>query len=69
MDNLQLTLFEKLGIKKQKANDWKWSMAKDYPKVKNGLKVFSCFACGGGQLWDINLLAAKCLAVARLTQK
>ena len=30
-----------------KSNDWKWSF-KDYPKQKNGLKVFSCFACGGG---------------------
>lgn len=33
--------------KKEKSNDWKWYMSKDYPK-KNGLKVFSCFACGGG---------------------
>lgn len=30
-----------------KSTDWKWSF-KDYPKEKNGLKVFSCFACGGG---------------------
>lgn len=29
-----------------KSNDWKWSF-KDYPK-KNELKVFSCFAGGGG---------------------
>ena len=28
------------------STDWKWSF-KDYPP-KNGLKVFSCFACGGG---------------------
>ena len=28
-----------------KSTDWKWSF-KDYPP-KNGLKVFSCFACGG----------------------
>ena len=31
-----------------KSTDWKWSF-KDYPKEKNGLKVFSCFACGGGE--------------------
>lgn len=37
-----------------KSTDWKWTMASDYPKEKNGLKVFSCFACGGGQLWAIN---------------
>lgn len=32
----------------KKSNDWKWSMKEDYPATKNGLKVFSCFACGGG---------------------
>lgn len=44
INNEQLCLFEK-----QKSNDWKWSMANDYPKQTNGLKVFSCFACGGGE--------------------
>lgn len=39
----QLSFFEET---KEKATDWKWSF-KDYP-AKNGLKVFSCFACGGG---------------------
>ena len=38
-----MSLFEK-----QKSTDWKWTMKDDYPKEKNGLKVFSCFACGGG---------------------
>lgn len=38
-----------------KSTDWKWTMANDYPKEKNGLKVFSCFACGGAAQWDINL--------------
>lgn len=32
----------------KKSTDWKWSMKEDYPATKNGLKVFSCFACGGG---------------------
>ena len=41
-----------------KSNDWKWSMANDYPKQKNGLKVFSCFACGGGVRWVTNLPGA-----------
>lgn len=35
-------------LEKEKSSDWKWTMATDYPQ-KNGLKVFSCFACGGGQ--------------------
>ena len=40
----QMSLFED---KKEKSTDWKWTMVDDYPE-KNGLKVFSCFACGGG---------------------
>ena len=42
--------FEQLalpGFERQKSFDWKWSFA-DYPP-KNGLKVFSCFSCGGGE--------------------
>lgn len=38
-----------------KSNDWKWTMANDYPKEKNGLKVFSCFACGGGSTMGYKL--------------
>ena len=52
---MQMSLFEDEKIK---SNDWKWSMANDYPQ-KNGLKVFSCFACGGGQRWDINFAVVK----------
>lgn len=52
MDN-QYSIFDmlpeddpmRIAFQPQKATDWKWSM-KDYPS-KNGLKVFSCFACGG----------------------
>ena len=32
---------------KKQSSDWKWTMKDDYPKETNGLKVFSCFACGG----------------------
>lgn len=45
-------------IKPQKSTDWKWSFS-DYPKEKNGLKVFSCFACGGAVQWATNYVAAK----------
>lgn len=47
--NEELTMFDLLGVdnlKPQKSTDWKWWMSKDYP-VKNGLTVFSLFACGG----------------------
>lgn len=47
---MQLSLFEK-----QKSTDWKWTMKNDYPKEKNGLKVFSCFACGGGSTMGYKL--------------
>lgn len=47
---MQLSLFEK-----QKSTDWKWTMKDDYPKENNGLKVFSCFACGGGSTMGYKL--------------
>lgn len=34
--------------------DYSWKMATDYPK-KNGLKVFSTFACGGGSTMGYKL--------------
>lgn len=51
----QLDLFDLMGeegerFKPIKSIDWKWTMANDYPKEKNGLKVFSCFACGGSTM-------------------
>lgn len=45
-------------FKPKKSTDWKWSFS-DYPKEKNGLKVFSCFACGGAVQWATNYVAAK----------
>ena len=52
---MQQSLFDLLpegeakNYKTMKSTDWKWTMANDYPTQKNGLKVFSCFACGGGE--------------------
>ena len=50
MEQLSLFDFIEGGEKHKpiKSTDWNWSFA-DYPKEKNGIKVFSCFACGGGQ--------------------
>lgn len=42
--NHQISMFDN-NLKA--SNDWKWKF-KDYPQDTNGLKVFSCFACGGG---------------------
>ena len=46
IDNVQTTPI--------KSTDWKWSFS-DYPQEKNGLTVFSCFACGGGSTMGYKL--------------
>lgn len=55
---MQQTIFDLLGsegerFKAKESNDYKWTF-KDYPE-KNGLKVFSCFACGGGSTMGYKL--------------
>ena len=54
---MQVSMFNE---KKIKTSDWKWSMANDYPQ-KNGLKVFSCFACGGGSSMGYKLCGCEVL--------
>lgn len=61
---MQLNLFEK-----QKSNDWKWTMANDYPKEKNGLKVFSCFACGGGSTMGYKLAGCDVIGDLEIDRK
>lgn len=51
----QLTL---PGFEKEKSDDWRWTFS-DYPS-KNGLKVFSCFSCGGVAQWGTSWQDAKC---------
>ena len=48
-----------------KSDDWKWSFA-DYPKEKNGLKVFSCFACGGGSTMGYKLAGCEVLGCCEI---
>ena len=56
---MQQSLFDMLGSEfdyyktQDSNNDWFWHL-KDYPKT-NGLKVFSCFACGGGSTMGYKL--------------
>jgi DNA (cytosine-5)-methyltransferase 1 len=55
---MQQSLFDLLGseydhYKTKTSDDWYWNF-KDYPS-KNGLKVFSCFACGGGSTMGYKL--------------
>lgn len=54
---MQMNLFEDDILK---STDWKWTMANDYPE-KNGLKVFSCFACGGGSTMGYKLCGCEVL--------
>lgn len=51
-----------------KSTDWKWSFA-DYPKEKNGLKVFSCFACGGGSTMGYKLAGCDVIGCCEIDPK
>lgn len=60
----QISLFGE----KQKSTDWKWTMANDYPEP-NGLKVFSCFACGGGSTMGYKLAGCTVLGCVEIDAK
>lgn len=68
----QTSLFDIGGelehLAKIKSNDWKWSF-KDYPKEKNGLKVFSCFACGGGSTMGYKLAGCEVVGCLEIDKK
>ena len=51
-----------------KSLDWKWRF-EDYPKEKNGLKVFSCFACGGGSTMGYKLAGCEVLGCCEIDPK
>lgn len=59
-NNVQTSVFDIMSEKESsrfkaiKSADWHWTFA-DYPKQKNGIKVFSCFACGGGSTMGYKL--------------
>ena len=61
------TLFDIFDPPK-KSTDWKWTFA-DYPKEKNGLKVFSCFACGGGSTMGYKLAGCEVLGCVEIDPK
>ena len=44
-------------------------MSKDYPKEKNGKKVFSCFACGGGSTMGYKLAGYEVLGCNEIDPK
>lgn len=55
-------------FKPKKSTDWKWKFS-DYPKEKNGLKVFSCFACGGGSTMGYKLAGCEVLGCCEIDEK
>lgn len=69
MQETLFDLFENANeYKTIKSNDWKWTMAKDYPPG-NGLKVFSCFACGGGSTMGYKLAGCEVLGCLEIDKK
>lgn len=52
-----------------KSTDWKWTMKDDYPKEKNGLKVFSCFACGGGSTMGYKLAGCEVIGCNEIDKR
>ena len=69
----QMDIFDLMGdegkkFKPIKSTDWKWSFA-DYPKEKNGLKVFSCFACGGGSTMGYKLAGCDVIGCCEIDPK
>ena len=70
--NGQMDLLDLIGddsLKPIKSTDWKWTMANDYPKEKNGLKVFSCFACGGGSTMGYKLTGCDVIGCVEIDEK
>lgn len=70
---MEYSLFDFLpnaeDYKPKKSTDWKWTMKDDYPKEKNGLKVFSCFACGGGSTMGYKLAGCDVLGCLEIDPK
>lgn len=70
---MQMDIFDILPdgekYKPIRSTDWKWTMANDYPKDKNGLKVFSCFACGGGSTMGYKLAGYEVLGCCEIDPK
>lgn len=59
---------EAAKYKPMKSTDWKWTFA-DYPKEKNGLEVFSCFACGGGSTMGYKLAGCEVVGCCEIDPK
>lgn len=69
MDILDFLPYEQAEkLRPIKSTDWKWSFC-DYPTNKNGLKVFSCFACGGGSTMGYKLAGCDVIGCCEIDKK
>ena len=70
MEQMSLFDFMEDGDKHKpiKSTDWKWEFS-DYPAEKNGIKVFSCFACGGGSTMGYKLAGCEVLGCCEIDQE
>ena len=74
MEEMTMSIFDLLPeedaaqYRPKKSDDWKWTFA-DYPKEKNGLKVFSCFACGGGSTMGYKLAGCEVIGCCEIDPK
>ena len=59
---------DKGSFDKKTSTDWKWTFS-DYPKEKNGLKVFSCFACGGGSTMGYKLAGCEVIGCLEIDKR
>jgi len=70
--NDELTIFDFMDDGEQykpiASNDWKWTFA-DYPKKKNEIKVFSCFACCGGSTMGYKLAGCEVVGCLEIDKK
>lgn len=67
MTDSQFSFFDDIEEHKPiESTDWKWRMDTDYPKETNGIKVFSCFACGGGSTMGYKLAGCEMLGCCEI---
>jgi DNA (cytosine-5)-methyltransferase 1 len=70
--NQNQTLFDLPGFemwKPKPSTDWKWELADLDHIQKNGLKVLSCFACGGGSTMGYKLAGCEVVGCVEIDKK
>ena len=72
---MEMTLFDAISgeefneYKQTASNDWDWALADGYTETKNGINVFSCFACGGGSTMGYKLAGCNVVGCLEIDPK